>query len=128
MISLFWTAVRIKRMHILNMAVWSNYKRYRTEMVEWLKDLQNHDDNRTVVFSHSREICIEEDLSESALSKLISLNASILISGHEHICEFDRSGNIPTLVDGGLGRKRNEYLCRIIDKTLSGSYRDNLCG
>lgn len=103
-----------------------DYKRYRTEMVDWLKDLQNHDDNRTVVFSHSREICIEEDLSESALNKLISLNASILISGHEHICEFDRSGNIPTLVDGGLDANgTNTYVASLIK--LSPDHIEIIC-
>ena len=103
-----------------------DYKQYRTEMVDWLEKLQNHDDNRTVAFSHSREICIEEDLSESALNKLISLNASILISGHEHIYEFDRSGNIPTLVDGGLDANgTNTYVASLIK--LSPDHIEIIC-
>lgn len=92
-----------------------DYKQYRTEMVNWLNNLQNDDNDKTIVFSHSREICIEEDLADSALKKINSLNASILISGHEHICEFDDSGMIPTLVDGGIDANENgSYVASLI--------------
>lgn len=30
------------------------------------------------------------------------MNVSLLVSGHEHICDFDGSSSIPTLVDGGI--------------------------
>ncbi|MGN0458474.1 MAG: metallophosphoesterase family protein [Eubacterium sp.] len=79
-----------------------DYKHYRTEMVNWLNTLQNDKDDKTIVFSHAREICIEEDLSESALNKINSINSSLLVSGHEHIYSFDSSNGLPTLVDGGV--------------------------
>lgn len=79
-----------------------DYRRYRTEMVEWLETLENGDNAKTIVFSHAQEICIEEELSASAKNKLASLNASLLVSGHEHIFCFDDSGVFPVLVDGGV--------------------------
>lgn len=79
-----------------------DYKQYRTKMVDWLNNLQNDENNKTIVFSHSKEICIEEDLSDSALNKINALNTSLLVSAHEHIYNFDNSGTIPTLVDGGI--------------------------
>lgn len=79
-----------------------DYKQYRTKMVKWLESLQNEDNTKTVVLSHSKEICIEEDLSSLAFHKLNSMKVSLLVSGHEHICDFDNCSNIPTLVDGGI--------------------------
>lgn len=92
-----------------------NYKQYRTEMVNWLNNLQNDENNKTVVFSHSNDICIEEDLSEIALNKIEALNASLLISGHKHICDFDDSGATPVLVDGGIDANGNgTYVASLI--------------
>lgn len=79
-----------------------DYKQYRTKMVDWLNNIQNNDDRKTIVLSHDKEICIEDNLSKSALSKLNSLNAALLISGHWHTYDFDDSGMIPTLIDGGI--------------------------
>lgn len=92
-----------------------DYKQYRTEMVNWLDGLQNDDNNKILVFSHSKEICIEEDLSEAALNKIGAMNASLLVSAHEHIYDFDNSGVLPTLVDGGIDANgSNSYVASMI--------------
>ncbi|MGN0532091.1 MAG: metallophosphoesterase family protein [Eubacterium sp.] len=79
-----------------------DYTQYRTNMVNWLNSVDDEDYDKTIVLSHDEKICIEEDLSASAMNKIDSINASLLVSGHEHIYNFDDSGTIPTLLDGGI--------------------------
>lgn len=78
-----------------------DYENYRKNMVNWLETLQPSG-NKNIVLCHSRDICREPELSERALAKLNSLNTSLLVSGHEHILEFDDDGAFPVLVDGGM--------------------------
>lgn len=92
-----------------------DYKYYRTNMVNWLNDIENIYGKKTIALSHDNQICIEEDLSESALNKLDSLNTSLLVSGHWHIYKFDDSGNIPTLIDGGIDSNgKGSYVASMI--------------
>lgn len=86
-----------------------DYENYRADMVEWLETLEGTNSN-TIALCHAREICREPELSQRALAKLDSLGTSLLVSGHEHILEFDNSGALPVLVDGG------------VDSNGSGSY------
>lgn len=103
-----------------------DYKQYRTEMVNWLNGIENDDNDKTIVFSHAKEICIEEDLSDSALHKIQSINTSLLVSGHEHVYNFDNSGSLPTLVDGGIDSNGNgTYVASLIK--LSPNHIEILC-
>lgn len=79
-----------------------DYKAYRTKMVQWLDKLENEDEENTLVFCHSKDICIEEDLSAKALDKLKKMNTSLIVSGHKHTIEYDKESAIPTFVDGGI--------------------------
>lgn len=78
-----------------------NYEEYRRQMVSWLNTLENEENVKTIALSHSEEICIEEDLSRSALAKLNDLNTSLLVSGHMHTSEFKQGQYFPVFVDGG---------------------------
>lgn len=84
-----------------------DYESYRTNMVKWFEDLPEDETQNTVVFCHDKNICIEEDLSKAALEKIDAMNASLLVSGHEHIYSFDNKGNFPVLVDGGINANGN---------------------
>lgn len=49
------------------------------------------------------------------MNKLDSLNTSLLVSGHWHIYKFDDSGNIPTLIDGGIDSNgKDSYVASMI--------------
>lgn len=98
-----------------------DYEQYRTNMVKWLNTLENTENQKTITFCHSREICIEEDLADDAMSKLDSLNTSFLVSGHEHIYEFDGSSNIPVLVDGGIDANgKGTFVASMLDLSPDG--------
>lgn len=79
-----------------------DYTSYRTKMVESLCRLPEDNTGNTVVFCHSKDICIEEDLSKTALDKIDRLGTSLLVSGHEHKFNFIDDGSFPVLVDGGI--------------------------
>lgn len=78
------------------------YEQHRKNMVNWLCNLENTQNKKTVALSHSDEICIEEDLSKTALDKLDKLNVSLLVSGHLHEVNFKPNEPYPTLIDGGI--------------------------
>lgn len=78
-----------------------DYEQNRKEMVNWLTSLEN-DGRKTVALSHAAEICIEDDLSETAHKKLDSLGVSFLASGHWHKSEFRNEAPYPVLIDGGI--------------------------
>lgn len=77
------------------------YENNRKQMVDWLEALENSD-KKTIAFSHDRNICIEEELSQAANHKLDALNVSLLVSGHYHSTEFINELPYPILVDGGI--------------------------
>lgn len=79
-----------------------NYENCRREMVNWLETLENTDNSKTVLLSHSSEICIEDELEQRAKAKLAQLNVSLIASGHEHKTEFFEENGIPVLIDGGI--------------------------
>lgn len=78
------------------------YEQNRKQMVDWLTSLENADNAKTIALSHDKEICIEEDLSQTAHNKLDVLNVSLLVSGHYHITEFFADSPYPVLIDGGI--------------------------
>lgn len=78
------------------------YEQHRKDMVEWLSAQENPNHEKMIALSHSNEICIEEDLSKTAHSKLDVLNTSLLVSGHTHTSEFLDTSPYPTLIDGGI--------------------------
>lgn len=78
------------------------YEQNRKDMVNWLNTLENSDGKKTIALSHSDEICIEEDMSQTAHNKLDELGVSILLSGHLHEFDFKNEHAYPTLIDGGI--------------------------
>lgn len=78
------------------------YEQNREEMVEWLTALDNSENLKTIAVSHDKEICIEEELSQTAHNKLLQLNTSLLISGHYHTSEYLMDLSYPVLIDGGI--------------------------
>lgn len=78
------------------------YEQNRKEMVNWLTSLDNTDNAKTIALSHDKDICIEEDLSQTAHDKLNALNVSLLVSGHSHCSDFLEDSLYPVLVDGGI--------------------------
>lgn len=78
------------------------YEQNRKDMVDWLEGLENSENLKTIVISHDKDICIEENLSARAHDKLDQLNASLLVSGHTHTSEFIENSPYPILIDGGI--------------------------
>lgn len=78
------------------------YEQNRKNMINWLNRMENDSDRKTIALSHSDEICIEEDLSQSAHEKLDALHVSLLLSGHWHVSEFKNQAPYPVLIDGGI--------------------------
>lgn len=78
------------------------YAESRKEMVKWLSEQENSDNEKIVALSHDRDICIEEDLSKTALEKLDELGVSFMASGHSHESEMLNSYPFPVLLDGGI--------------------------
>lgn len=78
------------------------YEQNRTKMVEWLTSLENSDNSKIIALSHDKDICIEEDLSQTAHNKLDELNVSLLVSGHYHSTDFFDDSVYPVLIDGGI--------------------------
>ena len=77
-----------------------NYAEYRKNMTEWLETL-TPSDNIPIVFSHSNEICIEEDLRNRAFASLKNLGAKYIVSGHTHTNEFFEYNGLSVYLDGG---------------------------
>lgn len=77
-----------------------NYAEYRKNMTEWLETLAPSD-NIPIVFSHSNEICIEEDLRNRAFTSLKNLGAKYIVSGHTHTNEFFEYNGLSVYLDGG---------------------------
>lgn len=77
-----------------------NYAEYRKNMTEWLETL-TPSDNIPIVFSHSNEICIEEDLRNRAFTSLKNLGAKYIVSGHTHTNEFFEYNGLSVYLDGG---------------------------
>lgn len=77
-----------------------NYAAYRESMVSWLSNL-SASDKKTVALVHSGDVCIEEDLHESAYASLKSLGVRQIISGHTHTCEFLEQEGLNIYIDGG---------------------------
>lgn len=77
-----------------------NYAAYRQDMVDWLSNLPVSD-KKTVALVHSGDICIEEDLHESAYASLKNLGVRQIISGHTHTCEFIEQEGLNIYIDGG---------------------------
>ncbi len=66
----------------------NDYNTYRTNQVEWLKNI-TVSTQRVVALSHSWQVSdVEKDLSDTAWAKLDSLGISIMVSGHSHNCRF----------------------------------------
>lgn len=79
------------------------YEQNREKMVSWLSSLKNTDTEKTIAISHDKNICLEEELSTTAITKLESLNTSLLLSGHYHSTEyFENDFPYPVLIDGGV--------------------------
>lgn len=97
-----------------------DYENYRRSMVEWLETVESTEEN-TVALCHSAEICIEPELSQRALSKLNALDVSLLAAGHEHILDFDGSGDYPVFVDGGVDAVgKGSYVASIMRLSPNG--------
>lgn len=91
------------------------YEQNRKEMVNWLTALDNTDNAKTIALSHDKDICIEEDLSQTAHHKLDELNVSVLVSGHYHSTEFIDNSPYPILVDGGINADgKGTYVASIL--------------
>lgn len=84
------------------------YEQHRKNMVEWLGTQENPNHEKLIALSHSNEICIEEELSKTAHSRLDALNTSLLVSGHTHTNEFLETSPYPTLIDGGINADGNK--------------------
>ena len=69
-------------------------------MVDWLAALPESD-KTTVALVHSGDVCIEENLHESAYASLKNLGVRQIICGHEHTCEFFEQEGLNIFVDGG---------------------------
>lgn len=83
-----------------------NYEEYRKSMISWLDNIaEEYEDlyanKKCIALVHSSDICIEEDLKERGFSALNKLNASQIISGHTHTCEFFEENGINIYLDGG---------------------------
>lgn len=66
----------------------NDYNTYRTDMIEWLKDVEVKND-KVIALSHAWQISeVEPDLSETGWAELDRLGTRLLISGHEHECRF----------------------------------------
>ena len=97
-----------------------DYENYRRSMVEWLETVESTEEN-TVALCHSAEICIEPELSQRALSKLNALDVSLLAAGHEHVLDFDGSGDYPVFVDGGVDAVgKGSYVASIMRLSPNG--------
>lgn len=79
-----------------------NYAQYRKDMVEWLKTLPESD-KKTITLVHDSDICVEEDLRASAQAELKRLDATEILSGHYHVCEFKQENGFNIYIDGGHG-------------------------
>ncbi len=91
------------------------YEQNRIKMVDWLNTLENTDNAKTIALSHDRNICLEENLSETAHDKLDTLHVSLLVSGHSHTSEFMDSRPFPVLVDGGINAAgKGTYVASLI--------------
>lgn len=77
-----------------------NYAAYREAMTDWLAELPTTD-KTTVALVHSGDVCIEENLHESAYASLKNLGVRQIICGHEHTCEFFEQEGLNVFVDGG---------------------------
>lgn len=77
-----------------------NYAAYRQDMVDWLAALPESD-KTTVALVHSGDVCIEENLHESAYASLKNLGVRQIISGHTHTCEFIEQEGLNIYIDGG---------------------------
>ncbi len=102
-----------------------DYENYRKKMVSWLENLENNN-SELIVFCHAKEICREKNLSKAAYDKLNKMNASLLVSGHEHIYKFDKSGDMPVFVDGGIDSAGKGVFAAAMLK-LNDSTIDCLC-
>lgn len=97
------------------------YEQNRENMVDWLETLENADNKKTIAVSHSDEICIEKDLSDTAYKKLDSLNSSILLSGHHHSTEYKTDKEFPVLVDGGSNANGSgTFVASMVNLSQSG--------
>lgn len=93
-----------------------DYEQNRKEMVEWLNDLSNESNSKTIALSHDNEICIEEELSQASHEKLEELNVSLLVSGHYHEVEFIDNSPYPILVDGGINANgKGNYVASMLN-------------
>ncbi len=77
------------------------YAANRQQMVRWLNDLEPTG-SHTIAISHAKEICIEPELAQQAMTKLEQLGVSLLASGHWHQSAFEQDGAFPVLIDGGV--------------------------
>lgn len=97
------------------------YEQHIEKMVEWLNGLENQSGSKTIAISHSDEICIEQELSKSALSKLDKMNVSLLVSGHLHKNEIRRAEPFSTLIDGGINAAgKDTYVASMLNITPDG--------
>ena len=91
------------------------YEQNRKDMINWLTDMKNDDNRKTITLSHADAICIEDDLSKIAHNKLDELGTSLLVSGHEHITEFKDVSPYPILIDGGINANgKNTYVASML--------------
>ncbi len=96
-----------------------NYGEYRKDMVSWLGTLPQSD-KKTITLVHDSDICIEDDLRAAAQTELKRLNATNILSGHYHICEFKQENGFNIYTDGG--HKKGTYIASKL--TLGkGGYR-----
>ena len=66
----------------------TDYNTYRTDMIEWLSDVEVLND-KVIALSHSWKISdVENELSEKGWSEIDRLGASLMISGHTHQCRL----------------------------------------
>lgn len=78
-----------------------NYDAYRANMVEWLEGLEKSD-KKTITLVHDSDLCVEEDLRARAEAQLQKLDATEILSGHYHVCEFEQENGLNIYTDGGF--------------------------
>lgn len=80
-----------------------NYGAYRAAMTDWLGTLPKSD-KKTITLVHDSNLTVEDDLRVRAQNELQRLDATQILSGHYHNCEYKEENGLRIFVDGGYDK------------------------
>ncbi|MBR3552871.1 MAG: metallophosphoesterase [Clostridia bacterium] len=112
----------------------AEYRTERTEMIDWLQNVQVQSD-KLIVLTHAWQVSEpEHDLSRAAWDAFSALGARFVISGHTHTCEFldgdteteqeylTAYPGITTYIDGGYNQFTKTYIASKLTLTPQGAH------